>query len=81
MRRFAAAQANDCGLQILNLPQVAARLAGGFAIPASADQLEPAIREALDEGGYAQTGGDFPAAWEQYRMAFLPKTKPRRYLT
>ena len=37
---------------ILNLPQVAARLAGGFAIPASADLLEPAIREALDEGGF-----------------------------
>jgi transcriptional regulator with XRE-family HTH domain len=45
MRRFAAAQANDWGLQILNLPQVAARLAGGFAIPASVDQLELAIRE------------------------------------
>lgn len=52
MRRFAAAQANDCGLQILNLPQVAARLAGGFVIPASADQLEPAIQKALDEGGF-----------------------------
>jgi hypothetical protein len=34
------------------LPQVAARLAGGFASPASAEQLEHAIQEALDEGGF-----------------------------
>jgi hypothetical protein len=52
MRRFTATQAIDCGLQILNLPQVAASLAGGFAAPASADQVEPAIQEALDEGGF-----------------------------
>jgi hypothetical protein len=54
MRRFAAAQINDCGLQILNLPQVAARLAGGFTIAASAEQLEPAIQDALDEGGFVE---------------------------
>lgn len=54
MRRFAAAQVGDCGLQILNLPQVAARLAGGFAIPATAEQLEPAVQNALDEGGFAE---------------------------
>jgi hypothetical protein len=54
MRRIAAAQANDCGLLILNLPQVAARLAGGFSIPASAEQLEPAIRDALDLGGFSE---------------------------
>jgi hypothetical protein len=40
------------GLQILNLPQVAARLAEGFTIAASAEQLEPAIQDALDEGGF-----------------------------
>jgi hypothetical protein len=54
MRRFAAAQVGDCGLQILNLPQVAARLAGGFAIPATAEQLEPAVQNALDEGGFTE---------------------------
>lgn len=54
MRRFSAAQVNDCGLQILNLPQAAARLAGGFTIAASAEQLEPAIQDALDEGGFAE---------------------------
>jgi hypothetical protein len=46
MRRFAAAQVNDCGLQILNLSQAAARLAGGFAIAAPAELLEPAIQNA-----------------------------------
>ena len=32
VRRAAAARANECGLQILTLPQLAARLAGGFAL-------------------------------------------------
>jgi len=54
MRRFGAAQVSDCGLQILNLPQVAARLAGGFAIPASAEHLELAVQNALDEGGFTE---------------------------
>ena len=54
MRRFTAAEINDCGLHILNLPQVAARLAGGFTIAASVEQLEPAIQEALDEGGFVE---------------------------
>ena len=54
MRRFTAAEINDWGLHILNLPQVAARLAGGFTIAASVEQLEPAIQEALDEGGFVE---------------------------
>ena len=54
MRRFAAAQVNDCGLQILNLSQAAARLAGGFAIAAPAELLEPAIQNALDDGGFVE---------------------------
>lgn len=54
MRRFAAAQVGDCGLQILSLPQLAARLAGGFAVAASAEHLEPAIRDTLVEGGFAE---------------------------
>ena len=39
MRRLAAARANDSGLQIFNLPQVAARLAGGFLYPVTPDFL------------------------------------------
>src|SRR5258707_4244866 len=54
MRRFAAAQVNDCGLQILNLSQAAARLTGGFAIAAPAELLEPAIQNALDDGGFVE---------------------------
>src|SRR4029077_18248052 len=54
MRRFAAAQVNDCGLQILNLSQAASELAGGFAIAAPAELLEPAIQNALDDGGFVE---------------------------
>jgi hypothetical protein len=50
MRRVAAARGNECGLQILSLPRLAARLAGGFTAPVTAEHLEPAILEALDEG-------------------------------
>src|SRR5947209_5067785 len=50
MRRVAAAQANECGLQIVDLPQLAARLAGGFTAPATAEYFEPAIQQALAEG-------------------------------
>jgi hypothetical protein len=52
MRRAAAARANECGLQILGLPQLAARLAGAFTTPVTAEVLDPAIRLALDEGGF-----------------------------
>jgi len=54
MRRAAAARANECGLQIMNLPQLAARLAGGFTAPVTAEVLDPAIRRALDEGGFVE---------------------------
>jgi hypothetical protein len=54
MRRAAAARAGECGLQILTLPQVAARLAGGFAAPVTAEVLEPAVRRALEEGGFVE---------------------------
>src|SRR5437879_3740679 len=54
MRRAAAARANECGLQIMNLPQLAARLAGGFAAPVTAEVLDPAIRRALDDGGFVE---------------------------
>src|SRR5262245_44642777 len=54
MRRAAAARANHSGLQIFNLSQVAARLAGGFWHLVTADTLEPAIRQALAEGGFQE---------------------------
>jgi hypothetical protein len=54
MRRFAAAQANECGLQIISMPQLAARLAGGFAMPVTAEHLEPAIQQALDQGKFTE---------------------------
>jgi hypothetical protein len=43
MRRANAAGANECGLQILTLPQLAARLAGGFTEPVTAERLDLAI--------------------------------------
>lgn len=52
MRRFAAATRSEVGVQILTLPLLAARLAGGFRRPAGAEDLEPAIRTALDAGGF-----------------------------
>lgn len=54
MRRAAAARDAQCGLQIFTAPQLAARLAGGFRHLATAEMLEPAIREALDEGGFQE---------------------------
>jgi hypothetical protein len=57
MRRAAAARANECGLQILNMPQVAARLAGGFVSPVTAEHLEPAIQQSLNVGGFTELAG------------------------
>jgi hypothetical protein len=54
MRRATAARAGECGLQILNPAQLAARLAGGFRHLATADTIEPAIRQALGEGGFQE---------------------------
>jgi RecB family exonuclease len=54
MRRADAARANECGLQILNLPQLAARLAGGFITPVTVEQLDLAIQRALEEGGFVE---------------------------
>jgi hypothetical protein len=57
MRRIAAARAGETGLQIMTVPQVAARLAGGFLHPATGEIIEPAIRTALDEGGFQDLEG------------------------
>jgi hypothetical protein len=56
MRRVAAARANECGLQIFNFPQLAARLAGGFKCPIAPDILEPAVQDALGERALGKSG-------------------------
>ena len=54
MRRLQAARRGEVGLAITTLPLLAARLAGGFSRPAQPTELEPAIRTALDQGGFAE---------------------------
>ena len=54
MRRIDAARRGEAGLQILTLPQLAARLAGGFIRPARSQDLDPAIRVALEAIGFAE---------------------------
>jgi hypothetical protein len=53
MKRIAAARRAEAGVQIVTLPQLAARLAGGFIRPARSQDLDPAIRAALEAGGFA----------------------------
>lgn len=54
MQRAAAARANAIGLEVLMLPQLAARLCGGFVEMASPEVLFPLIRSALVEGGFSK---------------------------
>jgi hypothetical protein len=56
MRRLAAARAGELGLEVTNLPGLAARLAGGFCRPAATEDLLPAIALALAEGGFSEFG-------------------------
>lgn len=53
-RRLEAARSDEIGLQIFSMPQLASRLAGGFLYPVPPELLEPAIKIALDEGGFAE---------------------------
>ncbi|WDZ79055.1 PD-(D/E)XK nuclease family protein (plasmid) [Ensifer adhaerens] len=57
MRRVDAALRGEAGVQILTAPLLAARLSGGFVRPAGPRDLYPAIRDALDEGGFAELEG------------------------
>lgn len=50
MKRVEAARASLLGLEVLSLPLLAARLAGGFRRFADRDLLAPAIAEALGKG-------------------------------
>jgi hypothetical protein len=54
MRRIAAARRAEAGVQIMTLPLLAARLAGGFARPARSQDLDPVIRTALSAGGLVE---------------------------
>jgi hypothetical protein len=54
MRRIAAARRGEIGVQILTLPMLAARLAGGFIRAAESQDIEPAIRQALGMDGFAE---------------------------
>src|SRR5262245_32487663 len=54
MARLKAARAGAVGHQIMSLPLLAARLVGGFVRPAGREELEPALAEALAEGGFVE---------------------------
>ena len=54
MRRFWAAKANEVGCDILTLPLLAARLAGGFRRAADREMLSTAVATALRGDGYSQ---------------------------
>lgn len=53
-QRAAAASAGAIGREVLTLPQLAARLAGGFVELAGSDVVFPAIGDALSSGGFAE---------------------------
>jgi hypothetical protein len=55
-QRLKAAREGAIGREILTLPLLAARLAGGFAAPAGPDVLYPAIQEALAAGAFRELG-------------------------
>lgn len=52
MQRLEAARKGSVGREILTLPLVAARLAGGFIAPVATDLLYPAIQAGLAAGGF-----------------------------
>lgn len=57
MQRAAAARAKIIGREIVTLPQLASRLAGGFLRLAGPEDLYPAIRMGLAQGGFAELDG------------------------
>ncbi|MDB5584767.1 MAG: hypothetical protein JWR80_9943, partial [Bradyrhizobium sp.] len=85
MRRFAAASRGEIGLQILTLPHLAARLAGGFVRPAQREELEPAVQKALEAGGFSdltslqQLPGMVRALVRTLQRLWLADTVPADY--
>jgi hypothetical protein len=63
MQRLAAARELAIGREIMTLPLMAARLAGGFAAAAGSDVLYPAIQAALAGAAFGLSGRSrcFPA--------------------
>lgn len=53
-QRLLAARQAALGRDVITLPQLAARLAGGFKAAAGAEELFPAIRASLLEGGFRE---------------------------
>jgi hypothetical protein len=49
MARVEAARAGACGLQIMTMDHLAARLAGGFTRPIDADSIHQAVKASLAE--------------------------------
>src|SRR5258707_13102288 len=74
MRRIAAARRAESGVQIMTLPQLAARLAGGFIRPARSQDLDPAIRAALEAGGFChlERNPRLPGLRRSVGLAFGP---------
>src|SRR5262245_3580475 len=56
MQRLKAAREGSTGREIITLPLLAARLAGGFVAPIATDILYPAIQAALAAGGFRDLG-------------------------
>lgn len=54
MRRFEAAGRGETGIDVVTIPQLAARLAGGFSRLADGEMLYLAIGSALDFDGYRE---------------------------
>lgn len=91
MQRMAAARAHIVGREIFSLPQLASRLAGGFLRLAGPEELYPAIRTALAQGGFAELDAvrDLPgtpravarslhAVWKaDLKLAALSASAPR----
>lgn len=57
MERLKAARTNSLGVEVTTLPLMAARLAGGFRRPAAAEEVQPAIRDALQAGDFEELEG------------------------
>jgi hypothetical protein len=70
MRRIDAARCSEAGMQIMTLPQLAARLAGGFIRPARSQDLDPVIRTALEAGDFADLESirELPGTWTLTRV-------------
>ena len=57
MQRLRAAREGVPNVEVTTLPLLAARLAGGFRRPASVDELQPAIRDALQTAELVELAG------------------------